>query len=360
MKNKLLFIGLAAALASPSAFAATDTSGMRYTSAAEGFYASIRVRMESNNRHEDGGMNLENSSSRLGVRGSSDIGNGNEFFYQYEMGVGVNNGATDDKNTRVARLGLRGNFGQVQVGSFWTQSYNWVHGSTDIANVHSGNLNYTALLPGRTKQAVEYTTPDMNGFQAAAMAVINDTRKAAVGSTDVTYTAVGDIGAVTSGSTLTVRVHGSGSAAMADENDVDAMVLAAKYSAQGFTAGASYTSIPDGLGSEDHTVYAVKLGYSQDNWYANGWYSEDNSSDGTAAEDVTNMSLGGGASMGKVNIYALYETQENASGDDVYATLGGQYNFNGKSRVWVEYANRDHDSNASATDFFVVGLRHDF
>ena len=45
MKKQALAIAIASALVAPSAFAAQDTSGMQYTSAAEGFYASIRAQV---------------------------------------------------------------------------------------------------------------------------------------------------------------------------------------------------------------------------------------------------------------------------------------------------------------------------
>ena len=150
---------------------------MRYTSAAEGFYASIRVGYESGAKENHkgtlgGGPNDDGFASRIGVRGTNDLGNGLEGFYQWEAGVRTEaSWFADVIRTRVARVGLRGSFGQVQMGSFWTQDYNWTHGSTDVANVASGNLSYTREREGRVSSSLEYTTPDLNGFPRRRLAL---------------------------------------------------------------------------------------------------------------------------------------------------------------------------------------------
>ena len=79
-------------------------------------------------------------------------------------------------------------------------------------------------------------------------------------------------------------------------------------------------------------TWTVKLGYSQDNWYVNGWYGKTNSSDlgsftvdrnGAANtadpagntsvvkfEDSTYTSLAGGVTIDKVALYAVYDISE--------------------------------------------------
>ena len=46
MKNKALTLAIAAALSAPASFAATDQSGMRYTSASEGLYGFVNMRFQ--------------------------------------------------------------------------------------------------------------------------------------------------------------------------------------------------------------------------------------------------------------------------------------------------------------------------
>lgn len=346
MKKQLLATAIAGALAAPGAFAAQDTSGMQYTSAAEGFYASIRVRYNSG-KNDNAGADIQNSASRIGVRGSNDLGGGMSGFYQYELGVGTNNG--DSVSTRLGHVGLRGAFGEIVMGSIWGNGYNWTYGSTDVANVSSGNLVYNDLAPGRASKVVQYTTPDFNGFKASAM----------------------------------VGMGNSGNATTKDNNDVDQYLLAATYSMQGFSAGAAYSVISDfevtgGTGdkapysgslawdgTEDLKAWAIKGGYAQDNWYANVWYAEVNTSDrpGSAAteDDSEVFSIAGGVSVNKVNLYAVHENAEGPTGlEDEYSTLGVQYNLGSRSRVWIEYAGQDLDSDPNADDYITIGMRHDF
>lgn len=365
MKKQALAIAIASALAAPSAFAATDTSGMQYTSASEGFYASIRARYESG-PNDFNGASIENGSSRIGVRGTNDLGGGLEGFYLYELGVGIDNGSGVE--TRMGHVGLRGAFGQIQAGGFWGQDYNWTHGSTDVANKHSGNLNYTDQRAGRVSKALEYTTPDLNGFQGAVRVQMNDTGSEGTGNDD--------------------------------SNDLDAWNLAATYSVQGFTVAGTYNVLVEGLGDkelkhpttraevtatpekadEDLTAWTMRLGYTQDNWYVTGWYGQDSDSNAgefeTAAgsekaEDTEILSLAAGVAVDKVNLYTLYETRESlginrastnelAIVEDNYGTVGVQYNLGARSRVWIEYAARDLESNDDAEDSINIGLQHDF
>ncbi len=394
MKKQALAIAIASAMVAPSAFAAQDTSGMHFTSASEGFYASLRARLDfsSGNR----GADIENNSSRFGIRGTNDLGGGLEGFYQWEGGISIESGGFSDNAVRVrlGNVGLRGNFGELIVGSFWPNDYNWTFGGTDIANNYSGFLVYNGDREGRTSKSIQYTTPDLNGFQGA-IRIRTDNK----GSND-----------------------GPGN----DDNDLDAWNLAATYAVQGFTVAGSYNVVPDGLtktnaefnprtiangGDEettaavldDRTAWTVRLGYAQDNWYVKGWYGETNNSDGVnssvraasrdavpggtgananalvgdttasndSAEDVEIFSIAAGVSVDKVNLYVGYETAENSNAygqgnsgnngqESTYGLVGVQYNLGSQSRVWIEYWNRDIDANPNRDDIVSVGLRHDF
>ena len=423
MKKQALTLAIAAALSAPSALAAQDTSGMRYTSAAEGFYASLRLELNLGSETKDGKTksDLNGGTSRIGVRGSNDLGHGLEGFYQWEGQIGVQDGknsASDNVlRTRLGHVGLRGAFGEVVLGSFWTNDYNWTHSASDVANTLSGYLNYTTEREGRSEQAIQYTTPDLNGFKGALRVRMGD-NKALGGDTK-------------------------------DANDVDLWNLAGTYSVQGFTVGASYNVVADGQGRkaapyragvamtsarcinpqgvvsggsdrttcgagttkisdgreavaergaitadrEDLKSWTVRLGYAQDNWYVNGWYGNDNTGDNKhgqanntqtskggcgaagpdtnpttanvhdakSCEDSKLLGLAAGVSIDKVRLYAAYDTKEDMGGQkDTYGLLGAQYLLGAQSRVLLEYQNRDLDTDKKTKDQVVVGMRHDF
>ena len=442
LNRKLWTAALAVAMTTPSAMAAQDTAGMHYTSAAEGFYASIRLRYVSNGGEKDGAANIENSSSRIGVRGTNDLGAGLEGFYQYEMLVNTDQG--EGVGTRLGLVGLRGDFGSVVAGAFWPDTYNWVYGATDVANRHSGNMT-GGFGQYRTSKSLQYTTPDLNGFQAAVLIKADSssdgegargsTGKVVIAVTERVVTpsattvvnirtseldATSQTGRLPDGGYYTLgypefpRVVGGGVTAMVtpilrveskdssvnpkDDNDIDHWSIAAKYDIAGFSTGLSFSRYADAIGRGrfnadtgerepdgrvDRDSWAFKLGYSQDNWYVNGWYGQISDADGrvcdtrtvnagTAEEaevavkcgDTEVFSLAGGISVDKVKVYAVYETmekgQQNNRADDTRSTLGAQYTLGSNSWTWVEYAGRDFDSSDSEDSDFSIGLGHSF
>ncbi len=346
INNKLIAIAVAGALTAPAAFAAQDTSGMQYTSASEGFYASIRVRYDSNNGTEDGDAKVGNSGSRFGVRGSNDLGGGLSGFYQYEAGVDTANGGA--LSTRIGHVGLRGGFGEIILGNFWPNAYNFTNAGSDVSNVYSAYITPTHQQY-RTSNTIQYTTPEISGLQVA-LAV----RMRGGATTDNVYE--GDNADALNDAFV------NDESTNPDGNDVDLYSIAAKYAAGGLSVGLSYNSAADALvGGDDGTSWVAKLGYAQDNWYANYWYSEDNASDGDGvADDRTVAGLGAGISLDKINLYLSSEADDTATGDNAYTTLGAQYNLGSNSRVWLEYVTVDNDGSDVEDDHVNMGLRHDF
>ena len=392
MKKQALTLAIAAALSAPSALAAQDDGGMRYTSASEGFYASIRAGWFSGQSdNKDGGADVSGVVSRFGVQGSNDLGGGMEGFYRYEAGINHNQGS--HAGTRLAHVGLRGAFGEIVAGTFWNNLYNFSYSATDVALNFSGwNLSSTNSgsapkeLPNRINHAVQYTTPDLNGFQGAVLAVSDN-------------------------------ANTPGATPAKDKNTIDSWGLATKYATHGFSMGASWWNNADALapslsvaeaatlqtalrgaggatanavvvGSDkidDMTTWTVKLGYSQDNWYVNGWYGQTNNSDRASftvdpdgagnmptstvkLADTKYMSLAAGVDIDKVLLYAVYDNKKeearaagtSVDADATYVTLGAQYKLGAQSRVVVEYFKPDVDNDETEDDVFMVALRHDF
>ena len=203
MKKKMLAAAIASALAVPSAFAAIDDAGMKYTSASEGFYGSFRFGLyseEDNDLNTTGGVS-RTEGTRLGVQGDVDIGHGNTAFYrlewEYDYNVGsFNPGDTDpardsrgrDNNAFRARLGyggLRGKFGSVQFGRMWSADYDYVFSLADVTNNVTGNF----APRFRVSNALRYDSPDIQGFNFSIQVHADDRAGRSTRSTPV---AVGD------------------------------------------------------------------------------------------------------------------------------------------------------------------------
>ena len=154
MKKKALTLAIAAALSAPASFAATDDSGMRYTSASEGFYASLRVQLQTKTS-KTGKASIGNEGSRMGVRGTSDLGGGLEGFYRWETAININDAdGSGVGGTRLGNVGVRGAFGQIQMGSFWTNDYNWVGVITDVGTAARAMFITTANAKGAVAKRV--------------------------------------------------------------------------------------------------------------------------------------------------------------------------------------------------------------
>ena len=134
--------------------------------------------------------------------------------------------------------------------------------------------------------------------------------------------------------------------------------------------------------SEDVTFWALRGGYSQDNWAVNAWYGVRNDSDWTNGDDQTTFSVSGNIDVGKVGLVVIHENQErNRAGmgsgrgdnaenraisqvDDSATIFNVNYHFTKKSRVYLAYIARDYDGAVkgqdNSDDEVRIGLRMDF
>ncbi|MGI9338137.1 MAG: porin [Gammaproteobacteria bacterium] len=389
MKKKLLTTLLAAVLCTPQvAFAARDGEGMEYTSASEGFYGSIRTMYTSKaGADKTNGGKIQADGSRLGVRGTLDLGHGLTGLYRYEWSVSGDNGSAIG-NTRLSYVGLRGSWGEFQVGSHWENDYNWVTAATDVATTGSGNF----APHFRRKNSFQYATPDINGFQGSFRFGLDGNAKTDGGPAPIEAVSVRvSVGVVNNDVPVNVL------AATAPSENVDEWAIAAKYSTHGFTFGGAYEVRPDALRSqvltasgvatnagvvtitpsdgkaEDATFWALRMGYGQDNWSVNGWYGEHNTSDlkgqvraGAAIADVTQQdtkifSVAGNIDLGKFAVVGIFETNENpAAEEDSVFIANVDYKFTSRSKAYLAYIANDFDSSPNKADEVRVGLRMDF
>jgi len=119
------------------------------------------------------------TSSRLGFRGTEDLGGGLRAGFVYEIGINADRtdmfGDSPDNNaqTRLANLSLTGGFGTVVVGTFMN-SFDTVRGfspATGVGGAVPGGdftqAHGRALLErfdSRTQNAIAYVSPAFSGF----------------------------------------------------------------------------------------------------------------------------------------------------------------------------------------------------
>jgi len=320
MKKTAITLAVAAALAASAAVQAETTL---YGSARVSVdYVTQDLRDTLEDEELDGVWDVFNNSSRLGIRGSEDLGNGLSAIYQYEFGVNV----TDCGNTagcfnanRPKLVGLKGGFGTVAIGTQWSPYYNVV-GITDVFNSSKSFVNY--LGPFRLSNTVAYVSPSFAGFEVQAALVMD--------------------------------------AATVNEDDIDAWNVSGLYKNGPFTAGATYLAI-EGDDDVETDQWGVGLGYTGGNLGVALSYENADEDDVDLNDIYGVVSYSFGANI----IRAAYgwnelEVDEGDEAEVDHYLLGYQYNFSQRTRVWVEYIGFDGEGDAGDQDAISVGMRHDF
>ncbi|MCP5009943.1 MAG: porin, partial [Aestuariibacter sp.] len=307
-----------------------------------------------------------NGTSRFGVKGREDLGDGLKAIFQYEWATvtaegGLGSTATGFAN-RLGYVGLAGSFGKVTVGRQWNPYY-FAVGKNDIMNGPTAGYRQS-LNHYRTGNGLGYATPNMNGFSAAITLAMD-----AGGATDIEdgvdqvslnvkydngplsiglgYRQTEGTGATSStgGGTnvaftstaatvlptaATTKVVSYGSTAAVDDSDT--WGLGAKYNFGNFAVMASYEDQDNG-GAADKTAW----GLAGEAYFGNNTVKLSVSSIDTDATSTT------------------------ASTDTMAWAIGLQHSFSKRTRVYVEYSDLDADTTSDADmDEFAIGLRHDF
>ncbi|PWV64512.1 porin [Plasticicumulans acidivorans] len=337
MDKKLIALAVAGALAATAAAHAETTL---YGSARAGVTYTDPDKGKSN-------WDVKNESSRLGVKGSEDLGGGLKAIYTYEFGVNIDgNSSGNPFNQRLSYLGLTGGFGTVQLGRMWSAPYLFVGRLTDVFNSSSAldtSIGWNRLSSltndntgtsgggDRVSDVLAYITPNFSGFQAAGAVVMN----------------------------------GNGQNSSTNREDIDAYDIAAGYTLGGFEVGASYRDFK----ALDYTQWTAGAGYKFADFRVAATYSaRDNGSDNVNGSEVdpSVWDVIGEYTFGNNVVragYSSYDHDTKADDTDVWK-LGYQYNLSKRTRLWVEYADQTNAGADKATQYdtswLSIGMRHDF
>jgi predicted porin len=187
MNKKVMALAVAGVFAAPAAFAQTSNVQL-YGRANLGFdhYEADGAGNSGNDR--DGRFRVFDNSSRVGLRGTEDLGNGLKAIFQIETGVNIDNGSNTGQGGqgnassgfwagRDSFVGLDSNWGRLTFGRqsmYWANGVNaqfaanyinteipWTNG-TAMGRIHSGALG--SATPARVSNTVQYTTPTFAGI----------------------------------------------------------------------------------------------------------------------------------------------------------------------------------------------------
>src|SRR5512134_197139 len=184
MNKKVMAVAVAGVLAAPTAFAQSSNVqlygravlGVDYYKAT-GATAGAAADME-------GRMRVFDNSSRVGLRGTEDLGNGLKAIFQIETGVNIDNGSNTGQAgtnnvssgfwaSRDSFAGIDSNFGRL---TFGRQSIYWANGvnaqfaanyiNTEIPWTNGTGFGRMGIPTARTSNTVAYTTPTFAGINA--------------------------------------------------------------------------------------------------------------------------------------------------------------------------------------------------
>lgn len=162
------------------------------------------------------------SGSRIGFKGTEDLGGGLKANFTYEAGTDPDIASTVMTSNRQSFVGVDGGFGSVALGRQYT-----LHHSNQGAGDMVGNLTLAGYLGGmdslvRQSNAVTYTSPSFSGFTVAAQMGFGETVTNAAAAT------------------------GANSATLSNEKKNEQTGLRVAYAAGPLAAGLAYETVKNG------------------------------------------------------------------------------------------------------------------
>ncbi|WP_051227254.1 porin [Oceanospirillum beijerinckii] len=274
-------------------------------------YGSLRVVAEN---PDEGDLNIGDNSSRVGIKASTELNGGITGIARLEFKAKTDSGDVGDG--RLAYIGATGGFGTVTAGRQWTPQYLWTSGKVDILDVGS-NPTHSYDWAGRQGNTLAYITPDMGGFQAAAVLVA---RNSGVDTGD----------------------------------DADAYNLAAHYSAGGFSVAVASLMYQ---GSVDENYTSVAASYTMGDLYVAAEATDN------GIDDENTFEVAGSYAMGDVKLLANFVSFE----DGEQVAVEAQYKLGAQSRVAATIVTADDDAEAAkaagktgSSDSVALSWRVDF
>lgn len=127
------------------------------------------------------------ATSRLGFKGTEDLGGGLKANFQIETTVGLDQPAATSLGDRQSWVGLSGGFGEVQLGRVWTpyDITRFLINDTFTANF-SSSFSVWRGYTDRTTNGLQYTTPSFGGLTASALYTFGEDKTATTSASSIT------------------------------------------------------------------------------------------------------------------------------------------------------------------------------
>ncbi len=178
MKKSLIALAVLAASG-----AAMAQSNVTLYGLADVWVGSSKSNGVSNNVLQSGGF----ATSRIGFKGTEDLGGGLKANFQIETSVAMDAPSASSLGDRQAWVGLSGGFGEVQLGRVWTpyDDTRALINDTFNANVAS-SFNVWEGYIDRTSNGVRYNTPSFGGLTGSVAYAFGEDKTATAKASNLT------------------------------------------------------------------------------------------------------------------------------------------------------------------------------
>jgi len=311
--NKTLIIAAVSALTATGALAQSSVT----------IYGRLNVTAE---RQDNNGIKtsvLANNSSRIGFKGTEDLGGGMKAGFQLESGFSVDTGASASSFFgRQSEVNLGGGFGMLRLGNFTSEAY---YATADYISMHNHDTGSSSdalyAYVGRNTNKIAYRLPELaKGMSLEA--------------------------AVSAG-------EGGGRSKSYD--------LAWNYSIGALQLGAGYEK------NGNAKQYAFRGLYEMGAVVLGAYVQKDDNGYGANFGDRTTYRLSGaynvGASEFHVNYGSAGKYSRVANSKASQYTLGYNYNLSKRTKAYTYYTKvNDGAARVYGGDFnsFAFGVRHNF
>jgi len=298
MKKHLIAAAVAGALAVPAMAQVTVYGIME---------AGIGSTSTSGSASTTGVVDSTVNTSRLGFKGSEDLGGGMNAIFGLEARLDPQTGDVDENSKasffeRGAYVGLSGGFGTVKIGKLDHQG-----GENNDATVFGnvGLISGNVEIGSDRNNTIDYTSPAIGGFKVNIGHSLKDNGNSDADNTHdgiTTYQISGSVGGVS------LKV-GGGTEKEVGGTETKVMGVSAGTSIAGAKVGISYQTAEVASVDRKHTLVngALPLGGALTAYAVYGKYDVD----GTTSTDSTVTAVGVGYALSKrTTVYALHRNTD--------------------------------------------------
>ena len=347
--KKLIAAAVAAAVIAPASVMAAGPT----------LYGKIHMSVDSKDNNGSGQTkhdewSLNSNSSRIGVKGSEDLGNGMKVGYLIEWNVNMDgdksngNSSGKDLSTRNRAVTLSGDWGTALLGK-WDTPFKTVGRKLDLFGDQIGdtrNLSKFGTTDNRANNVAAYVTPNMNGFTATVAYVF-------------------DAGTCSDGGV-------GGAACTGDNSDASAWSFNAIYNNGPAMVALAYVDYSDGdatqggtpsLNRESSSAWRLGGSYKFGDLKVLASYTDMSDQDLTKNKDPDMWTIGAAYTMGNNVIKFQYSDLDDTGlktcgggsdkckdGADMWS-IGLDHKMSKRTTVYAAYATTDNDNDSRRTSW---------